>query len=264
TLTRQINTYGSLAAVLLIILAGLFVTRSILRPVAHLAAGAARVARGEYLRPVKVGRKDELGQLAVAFNQMAAQIAAREQTLAEQDWLNTSLARLSRMLEGARDPAQLGAKILSELAVLLGAKQSLIYVPRHVPGADQQGGEPEILELQASYASDDPPQRISKGQGLIGQCYRNATGVVLDRVPENYLRISSALGQAHAAQVVVMPACFEGEVKAVLELATLTSFSPPQLTLLQRFCESFGTVLHALQAARRTEQLLEEATAMSA
>src|SRR5690606_22369334 len=108
----------------------------------------------------------------------------------------------------------------------------------------REGGEPEILELQASYASDDPPKRISKGQGLIGQCFRDATGVVLDRVPEDYLRIGSALGQARPAQVVVMPACFEGEVKAVLELATLTGFSPPQLTLLQRFCESFGTVLH--------------------
>ncbi len=79
--------------------------------------------------------------------------------------------------------------------------------------------------MQATYASEDPPQRICKGQGLIGQCFRDANGVVLDKVPEDYLRISSALGQARATQVVVMPACFEGKVKAVIELATLSSFS---------------------------------------
>ena len=65
-----------------------------------------------------VAREDELGRLAVVFNDMAARIAAREQTLSEQDWMNTSLARLSRLLEGARDPARLGAKLLPELAVL--------------------------------------------------------------------------------------------------------------------------------------------------
>ncbi|GFE83759.1 hypothetical protein GCM10011487_57590 [Steroidobacter agaridevorans] len=253
--TRQLIRYGSLAVVLLITLVGWLVTRSILRPVAALSAGASRVGRGEYQQAVAVARNDELGRLAVMFNHMAAQIAAREQTLSEQDWMNTSLARLSRLLEGARDPAKLGAKILAELAVLVGAKQSLIYVP--------ENDSSDKLELQATYASENAPKTIVRGQGLIGQCFRDANGVVLDKVPEDYLRISSALGHASAAQVVVMPACFEGKVKAVLELATLTSFSPPQLTLLSRFCESFGTVLHALQASRRTEELLEEATAMS-
>jgi len=254
-MTRQITTQGAAVAFVLILLSAWLVTRSIVRPVAHLSAGAARVGRGEYRQPVVVARHDELGRLAAAFNQMMAQIAAREQALAEQDWLNTSLARLSRLLEGARDPAELGAKILSELAVLIDAKQSLIYV-----GEDD---DPDVLQLQASYASENHPERIVKGQGLIGQCFRDARTVILDKVPEDYLRIGSALGRAHPAQIVVMPAVFEGKVKAVLELATLTGFTPVQLSLLQRFCDSFATVLHALKAVRRTEQLLAEANAMS-
>jgi signal transduction histidine kinase/CheY-like chemotaxis protein len=256
TVTRRVVGYGSALAVLSIALVGWLVTRSILRPVNALAAGATRVGQGNYQDPVIVGRDDELGRLAVAFNRMAAQIAAREQTLSEQDWMNTSLARLSRLLEGARDPAKLGAKILAELSVLTGARQALIYVP--------EDDASDSLKLQASYASEDPPQRIAAGQGLIGQCYRDANGVVLDNVPDGYMRISSALGRARAAQVVVMPACFEGQVKAVLELATLTGgFSAPQLTLLQRFCDSFGTVLQALQASKKTEELLEEANTLS-
>jgi signal transduction histidine kinase/CheY-like chemotaxis protein len=254
-ITRQVVLYGSISAVLLIAFVGWLVTRSILRPVAALTEGASRIGRGDYQQAVAVVRDDELGRLAVVFNHMGAQIAAREQALAEQDWMNTSLARLSRLLEGARDPATLGAKLLAELAILVGAKQSLIYAP--------ESDTSDTLELQASYAGENPPQRIARGQGLIGQSFRDANGVVLDKVPEDYLRISSALGQAKAAQVVVMPAVFEGKVKAVLELATLTSFSAAQLTLLRRFCDSFATVLHVLQGARRTEQLLEEANAMS-
>ncbi|MBL8270376.1 CHASE3 domain-containing protein, partial [Steroidobacter sp.] len=145
-LTKQLVAYGALLAVLLIALTGWLVTRSILRPVDRLSAGARRIARGEYQVPVAISRDDELGQLAASFNHMAADISARELALSEQDWLNSSLARLSRLLEGARDPSKLGAKILGELAVLVGARQSLIYVPTS-DGSD-------VLELQASYASD--------------------------------------------------------------------------------------------------------------
>jgi signal transduction histidine kinase/CheY-like chemotaxis protein/CHASE3 domain sensor protein len=254
--TRQLVEYGALLAVVLTALIGWLVTRSILRPVKALSIGAARVGAGDYSQPVMVGREDELGQLACVFNDMAARIAAREQTLSEQDWMNTSSARLSRLMEGARDPARLGAKLLPELAVLIGARQSLIYVP-----ADDSR---DYLQLQASYASQEPPQRIAAGQGLIGQCYRDATGVVLDDVPDAYLRISSALGETQPAQIVIMPAIFEGQVKAVLELASLTRYSLAQLTLLRRFCDSFATVLHALEASRRTEQLLGEANELSA
>jgi signal transduction histidine kinase/DNA-binding response OmpR family regulator len=254
-LTRGIIGYGSLIAVLLTALVGWLVTSSILRPVTALSEGATRVGQGNYLQAVAINREDELGRLAAMFNEMAAQIYAREQALAEQDWMNTSLARLSRLMEGARDAGKLGSKILSEFAVMVGAKQSLIYVP----DADTPGS----LQLQATYACDDPPQQIAAGHGLIGQCYRDANGVVLDKVPDGYLRIRSALGEARPGQVVVMPAVFEGDVKAVLELATLDTFTSPQLTLLKRFCDSFATVLHALNASKRTEQLLGEATQMS-
>ena len=253
--TRHIVEYGSLLAVVLTAFIGWLVTRSILRPVNALSAGAERIGTGDYSQPVAVGRADELGRLAGAFNDMAARISAREQALSEQDWLNTSLARLSRLMEGARDAATLGSKLLPEFAVLIGARQSLIYVP-----ADDSR---EYLQLQASYASHEAPERIASGQGLIGQCYRDCTGVVLDDVPEAYLRVGSALGHTQPAQIVIMPAIFEGQVKAVIELASLTAFTSPQLTLLRRFCDSFATVLHALEAARRTEQLLAEATEMS-
>ena len=255
TSTQQLSQYGALLAVVLTAFIGWLVTRSILRPVKALSIGAARVGSGDYLQPVAIGREDELGRLASVFNDMAARIAAREQSLSEQDWLNSSLARLSRLMEGAHDPARLGSKLLPEFAILVGAKQSLIYAPAE----DSR----DFLQLQASYASQDPPQRIASGHGMIGQCYRDATGVVIDDVPDAYLRIGSALGNAKPAQIVIMPALFEGQVKAVIELASLTPFTTPHLTLLRRFCDSFATVLHALEAAKRTEHLLAAATELS-
>jgi signal transduction histidine kinase/DNA-binding response OmpR family regulator/CHASE3 domain sensor protein len=253
--TRLTVQYSFVLAVLLVGVVGLLTTRSIRRPIRALSDGAARIGSGDYSQTVEVLRDDELGQLALVFNDMAGKIASREQSLAEQDWLNVSLTRFSRLMEGQRDQARMCEVVLSEFAVLTGARHSVIYVPdetmyRH-------------LKLQAAHAADNPPLTIVPGQGLIGQCYRDAAAVILDEVPKDYLRIGSGLGRSKPAQVVVMPAMFEGEVKAIIELATLTRFSNVQLTLLQRFCDSFATVLHGLATVRKTERLLSESRALS-
>jgi diguanylate cyclase (GGDEF)-like protein len=64
--------------------AGLWVARSVSRPVLALAEGAQRIERGDYTHRVKVVQRDELGQLAIAFNNMAAGIAERESRLKHQ------------------------------------------------------------------------------------------------------------------------------------------------------------------------------------
>ncbi len=157
--TRQLVRYGAIAAVLLIALVGWLVTRSILRPVAALSAGASRVGRGEYQQAVAVARDDELGRLAVMFNHMAAQIAAREQALSEQDWMNTSLARLSRLLEGARDPARLGAKMLSEPRGS-GRRETIADL------CSREREPPISWNCRPAYASENAPKSIVRGQGL--------------------------------------------------------------------------------------------------
>lgn len=47
-------------------------------PVNDLVAGTERIARGEFNVPIQVKRRDEFGQLAVSFNQMAAGLVQRD------------------------------------------------------------------------------------------------------------------------------------------------------------------------------------------
>ncbi len=67
---------GALTAVTLLIggLAAALVARRIARPVRQLAAGAAAISRGELAQRIEPATADEIGQLAVAFNHMAAQL----------------------------------------------------------------------------------------------------------------------------------------------------------------------------------------------
>src|SRR4030095_12801328 len=77
-------------------------------------------------------------------------------------------------------------------------------------------------------------------------------------VPTSYARIHSSLGSARPTSVVVLPVLFEGETKAVIELASLTPFTTTHLTFLEQLTQSIGVVLNTIEATMRTESLLRQ------
>lgn len=75
--------------------------------------------------------------------------------------------------------------------------------------------------------------------------------ITLSQVPNDYIKVTSGLGQTSPNQIIVAPIIFENNVLAVMELATLSTFTPLQQQLLGQIVEPFGITLH--NAARRME-----------
>ena len=82
-------------------------------------------------------------------------------------------------------------------------------------------------------------------------------------VPENYIKISSGLGEAAPLSIIVLPVIFEGQVKAVIELASFHRFSEIHLNFLDQLTESLGIVLNTIAATMRTEELLKQSQALA-
>jgi signal transduction histidine kinase/DNA-binding response OmpR family regulator len=255
--TYAILVYGSLIAFGLVGLVGVTITWSITRPIRVLSIGAGKIGDGDYTHRVIVKSRDEVGQLAGHFNRMAEQVQERQLVLAEQDWLKTGLTRIGHLFQGQRDRVVVCQTVLAELASLLNARHSALYVTAGE-------GEEIVLNLQGAYASGNVPEKLVPGQGLVGQCYRDGKRIRLDEIPADYLRIKSALGEAAPRTILVQPALFEGKVLAVLELALLHDPTPMQLTLLERVAESLGIVLNTIGATQRTEELLAQSQDLSA
>ncbi|HZZ57338.1 MAG TPA: response regulator [Opitutaceae bacterium] len=251
TLTSNVTVFGTLGAFGLVLLAGYLVTRSIVQPLRVLGQGANRIGGGEYGHRVQVRARDETGRLAELFNRMAGQVQQRQETLAQQDWLKGALARFSAIFQGQRDLRRLCEEVLAELAGLLDARQSAIYVARETEGGAS-------LRLMAAYASENLPEWVRPGEGLIGQALADGRRVVLTDVPADYLRIRSALGERAPAAVAVLPARFEDRVKAVVELAAWKPFTAVQLDMLEQFSASLGIVLNTIEGTLRTEELLRQ------
>src|SRR4029453_9043957 len=116
--------------------------------------------------------------------------------------------------------------LLSELAPLVNAQQGAVYQMRR---AEAGSGRP-TLTLLAGYATpDDQSVTITVGARLVGQCALEKQPILLNKVPRTYAQIRSSLGSSRPAAVVVLPVLFEGETKAVIELASSAPFAPPHL-----------------------------------
>ncbi len=248
--------YGTLLAFLLVGGVGLLVTRSITNPLRVLGEGASKIGAGNYAHRVDVQSQDEVGRLGGLFNKMAGQIEQRQLAQAEQDWLKSSLAKFAILFQGQRNTAIVCQGILTELATILEARHSVIYIP------GQQEDKP-VLTLEGSYAANNPVKILQPGEGLVGQCLLQKERIIVREIPDNYLKINSVLGEAKPKNVVIQPALFYGDVKAVLELASLREFTPIQLMFLDLLSESIGIVLNTIEGAMRTQALLEQAQVLS-
>nr|WP_161829565.1 response regulator [Steroidobacter agaridevorans] len=219
-----------------------------------IAEVATAVTKGDLTRFITVEASGEVASLKDNINEMIRNLKDTTQKNNEQDWLKTNIARFNRLLQGQRDIRHVSNLILSQLVPLVNAHQALFYLTR------QDGGE-NILELVASYAAPNrrrPPQRLRLGDGLVGQCAVEKRSMLLTDAPHDYMRITSGLGEAKPSTVIVLPALFEGEVKAVLELGSFERFSTIHTLFLDQLMESIGIVLNTLAANMQTEALLAQ------
>ncbi len=82
-------------------------------------------------------------------------------------------------------------------------------------------------------------------------------------MPQDYIKITSGLGEATPLNIIVLPIVFEGQVKAVIELASFDRFSPTHEQFLDQLTESIGIVLNTIEANTRTEDLLKQSQSLA-
>src|SRR6266576_2686089 len=187
-----------------------------------IAEVATAVTQGDLTRSITVEAMGEVAALKDNVNEMIRNLKDTTQKNSEQDWLKTNLAKFSRMLQGQKDLLTVGRLILSELAPVVSAQQGVFYMM-------DSSKDDAYLKLLASYAyrqRKNVDNRFKMGEGLVGQCALEKEKIVLTSVPRDYLAISSGLGEATPVNIIVLPVVFEGQVKAVMELASFDEFSP--------------------------------------
>jgi len=218
-----------------------------------IAEVATAVTKGDLTRSIQVDARGEVAELKDNINTMIDNLRLTTDRNTEQDWLKTNLAKFTNMLQGQRDLTTVGQMLLTELTPLVSAQLGVIY--------QMEGEEGPSLKLLSAYADggmNGHPQRIQVGEGLIGQCAADKRRILVSEMPSDAVTIGSALFKVAPRNVIVLPVLFENQVKAVIELASVTPFTTLQTTFLEQLTASIGIVLNSIEASMQTEGLLKQ------
>src|SRR5471032_2605916 len=218
-----------------------------------IAEVATAVTKGDLTRSIQVDARGEVAELKDNINTMIDNLRLTTDRNTEQDWLKTNLAKFTNMLQGQRDLTTVGRLLLSELTPLVSAQLGVIY--------QVENEELQTMRLLSAYADDGAtghPKRIRIGEGLIGQCAADKRQLLITELPTYAVPIGSALFKVVPRNIIVLPILFENQVKAVIELASVTKFTTLQTMFLEQLTDSIGIVLNSIEATMQTEGLLTQ------
>ena len=218
-----------------------------------IAEVATAVTKGDLTRSIQVDARGEVAELKDNINTMIDNLRLTTDRNTEQDWLKTNLAKFTSMLQGQRDLTTVGRLLLSELTQLVNAQLGVIY--------QVENEETGVLRLLSAYADDGSsghPQILRVGERLIGQCAAEKRRMLITEIPTHAVPIGSALFKVVPQNIIVLPVLFEDQVKAVIELASISSFTTLQISFLEQLTTSIGIVLNSIEATMQTEGLLKQ------
>ncbi|MFF7802374.1 HAMP domain-containing protein [Streptomyces olivaceus] len=233
------------------------------RQVRAIARVATAVTRGDLNLKIDVDASGEISELQDYINKMIANL--RDTTIAnkEQDWLKGNLARISGLMQGRRDLQDVASLIMSELTPVVSAQHGAFFLAMPLADGQEQAGadgDPYELRMLGSYgySMGSMPTSFRPGEALVGTAAQEKRTILVENAPSGYLKISSGLGEAPPAQVIVLPVLFEGQVLGVIELASFTPFTHIQKDFLNQIAEMIATSVNTISVNTKTEVLLSQ------
>jgi len=172
-----------------------------------------------------------------------------------EEWLQSGQVGLGEAIAGDQPVDKLGGNALRFLAEYLGASAGAIFI---------RNGDGYLR--RASYgvpAGAAVPERVAPGDGLLGQAIADRRGFTLETVPDGYLYLGSALGQAKPGQLLIAPALIDGEVNTVIELGFIGAMPADAKPLLDRLAEQLGIAVRSAKYRAQLQELLEETQAQA-
>jgi PAS domain-containing protein len=254
-----------------------FFSSTISKPIVLLEGITKDVLEGnddveDRLRSVKL--KDEIGSLFQNFGLMLKSIKDNlsvislkneelEKTAKEEEkraWANEGLAQFADIIKNnSANIKDLSFEIISNLVKYTHSNQGGIFI------INENENEPE-MELVATYAFNRKKhvkKSIIKGEGLIGAAWQEMDTIFLTEVPQDYINITSGLGEANPKSILIVPLKTDDNIVGVLEMASFKPYEPHEIHFVETLSERLASGIQSVRLQQRTNELLEDAQQMA-
>ncbi|MCC5919802.1 MAG: PAS domain-containing protein [Cyclobacteriaceae bacterium] len=214
---------------------------------------SGEVGKGNFNNDFKVF--NDQGDIGKALADMRDSLNGVAQEADERQWVNEGITHFSDLMRKHSDNTRkLSEVLITELATYLQIELGALYLV-------EENDDKVELVLEGMYAFDRNKYknlRIEPGQGLVGQAYLEQDVIHLEEIPENYSDITSAIGTSSPKSLLIVPLIAEEEVQAVLELASIRSFTSRQLAFVKRLANSAAATIASSRLNLETRELLEK------
>jgi hypothetical protein len=195
-------------------------------------------------------------QLASALLAMRTKLQAMGEEEQRRKWANEGLSRFVDILRSSDNNLHvLGDKIISTLVQYTGSNQGGLYV---LNDDDNQNRFLELISLFAFNTKKFEQQKLKPGEGMVGQTYLEKETIYLTEIPEDYIRITSGLGETNPKAILIVPLKVDKEVYGIVELASFREYQPHEITFVEKLGETIASTLASVKSNQSNRKLLEE------
>lgn len=196
---------------------------------------------------------DELGKALLKMRENLLVSSERER---QEKYITQGSATVGDILRKHADNTEnLSNELVREVVKYTHSNQGSLFL------LEKDDNGEEYLKLTACYAYDRKKyinKRIEIGESLVGQCFVEKDVIMMTNVPQNYVQITSGLGQANPSCIILIPLISNEEVTGVLELASFEKYDQGHLEFLKKASEAVASAIITSKTTERVKLLLED------
>lgn len=210
------------------------------------------IANGKYSETIEFEKGDHLAESMV---EMKNKLMLSAETDRKRNWATQGMAEIGTLLRDSSSVEQLYFNIIRFCVKYTNSNQGSLFV------LNEEGEDGSFLELVSTYAFDKKKfieKKINLGDGLVGQAVLEGSTVRLTKVPQDYVHITSGLGDAPPTALVIVPLRLNDKVYGVIELASFNQYEPYEIEFLEKSGESVAAAISTAKINENTKSLLEK------
>ncbi len=214
---------------------------------------AEKISEGDYQVRLDDEQRDTLGSLSMSLNKMAASLSSSFHELSINEWLQKGVAGVNNELVGDKDTHQLCNDVLTFLVNFTDSQAGALYT-----------FDNKTLSLESAYAlSANAKKILQPGEGIAGQAALSQTPILIKDIDTHNIVVSHATGDIKPANILAMPIVLDGQLKGVIELASVKAFASEVSHFISTTTHSIAVALQGAQNRKKLQELLEETQAQS-
>ena len=200
-----------------------------------------------------LGEKDTLGNSLLLMRNNLADVADKEN---KRNWINEGLAKFTDIIRDTENVELFYNNVLSNLIRYVHANQGYLYV------INEEGNEP-FMEIKAVYAYGkqrylEEKQEIYYKQGLVGQAWFDKEPLYFTEIPQDFVNITSGMGEATPTCVFIVPLIVNEHVHGVVEIASFEPLESHKMEFVTKLSETIASTVSNVKTNERTKYLLEQ------